>query len=79
MPQTWFPLSFKNDKVEGRTFKLWITIFKGFILHHMIDHQQKVHDYKAQVFWHSLKTKGSQKVTVSPPMGKVMKLNIKKA
>lgn len=45
----------------------------------MTDYQQKIHDYKAQDFWHSLKPKGSKKATVTPPMGKAMKLNTTKA
>lgn len=46
-PTNRIPLSL-NNKLEGRTFKHWSTIFKGLI-QHMTDHQQKVH-YKAQDF-----------------------------
>lgn len=75
-PTNRIPLSL-NNKLEGRTFKHWSTIFKGLI-QHMTDHQQKVH-YKAQDFWHSLKPKGSQKVRITPPRGKAMKSNTTKA
>lgn len=34
-----------KDTTEGRTLKLWITIFKGCILHNIIDHHQEVCDY----------------------------------
>lgn len=36
----------------------------------MTDHQQKVHDYKAQDFWHSLKPKGCKNATELLQLGK---------
>lgn len=45
----------------------------------MTELQQKVHDYKAQDFWRSVKPKGSQKATATPPMGKATKFNTTKA